>query len=71
MHSGGYTREARITSHKSGTGWVLVVDMNAEGKSKLSSYIDTDKGVLRIFRSVDAAVSAAKAIGFTSVTVVL
>jgi hypothetical protein len=61
--------DAKILPAKSGGGWVL--ELSVDEKVAYPKEIHTERGAVRIFKSTDAAVSAAKSIGLKSVTVQL
>jgi hypothetical protein len=59
--------DATILPDKSDDGWVL--ELSVDDKVKYPRKIHTERGSVRIFKSVDAAVSAASSIGLKSVKV--
>lgn len=60
---------AKILPAKSGDGWVL--ELSVDDKVAYPREIHTERGAVRIFKSTDAAVSAAKSIGLDTVTIEL
>jgi|APCOG7522876152_1049122.scaffolds.fasta_scaffold190218_1 hypothetical protein len=59
--------DGKILPAKSGDGWVL--ELSVDDKVAHPRKIHTERGAVRIFKSTDAAVSAARSIGLKSVTV--
>ncbi len=61
--------DAKVYKNKSKSGWIL--ELSADKKVNYPTKIHTERGAVRIFKSTDAALSAAKSIGFKKVTVLL
>jgi hypothetical protein len=68
LFKSGLISDAKIFPDDSSKGWIL--ELRVDEKAQISNRIQTERGQERVFKSSDAALAAAKAIGFKTLTVI-